>query len=958
VRAIVEEALTLSGEARAAFLDEKCGHDRTLRDQVGRLAASCERAGEGWGFLAHPAGELVTPLLAADATVIVAPSDGPPAAFCAAVADRYLVGAELGRGGMATVYVAEDLRHQRRVAIKVLDPDLGAMLGKERFLAEIRITASLQQPNLLPLLDSGEAGGRLYYVMPLIEGGTLRARLQREPQLPVDEALRIVCAVAGALDYAHRQGVVHRDLKPENILMHDGQPLLADFGIALVAARAADTPRTAPGMSLGTPRYMSPEQATGAAVDSRSDIYSLASVLYELLVGDPPFTGSSAQTVKARVVADTPASVRTVRPSVPVHVEAALARALAKVPADRYATAREFADALVSGPIAVPVTARAPAAQRRTPIRLGLGIAAAVIVVSAAWMATRTPVAPPSRFVLSDLIDQSPGGSAVTITPDGRALVYTGSAEAGRPFVVRPLDQRPERALAGTEGARLPFVAPDGRRLAFITSGNEFRTVPMDGPAATDNAVSRILRRIFKTAQAWRYGNGAWIGNGAIVSQFGASGLVKREPGRGTLTVLTRADTAHGEALHLLPLVLPGTRAVVFTVRNRRGPGVIKGQLAIASLDPGIDSVPPHRLLGVMARCAIGFVDGWLLYTSTDGTAIMAVRLDVARGRTIGTAISVLEDEAGNLETGALADNGTLMYVRRPRTNVPVLVDAGGGVHALLAGSERSYMNPRFSPDGKRFAVQVTTPDLDLNDVWLYDIASRTALRFTTTGRAMHPEWTPDGRTIVYAISASRELVSQPVAGGAAVDSFVKTRLSFAPTVAPDGRSVVFQRGITGTNAWSIWSAPLDGAGPPRKVLDDPFNNYEPAISRDGHWLAYTSTASGHPEVYARPFPGPGRAVQVSDSGGAEPAWSKDGHQIYYRTRGALMVATVTTPALSITARRQVFKGAFLADMWHRNYDIARDGTGFLMIAQAGNPQAVVVLNWLPALRARLANAR
>lgn len=250
---------------------------------------------------------------------------------------------------MATVYAADDLRHHRRVAIKVLDPQLGTVLGAKRFLAEIQVTARLRQPNILPLFDSGEAGELLYYVMPLIEGATLRARLQRERQLPVDDAVRIVCAIAGALDYAHRQGVVHRDIKPENILLQDGQPLVADFGIALAIASIGDARVTIPGMSLGTPRYMSPEQAgSDAAVDGRSDIYSLACVLYELLAGAPPFTGGSAQTIKDRVLAETPASVCMLRPSVPGHIDGALSRALAKLPADRFATAREFADALVS----------------------------------------------------------------------------------------------------------------------------------------------------------------------------------------------------------------------------------------------------------------------------------------------------------------------------------------------------------------------------------------------------------------------------------------------------------------------------------------------------------------------------------------------------------------------------------------------------------------------------------
>src|SRR5256714_11294449 len=258
----------------------------------------------------------------------------------ASLASRYAIDREIGRGGMATVYLARDVRHNRNVALKVLNPELGAVLGVERFLAEIQVTANLQHPNLLPLFDSGEADGLLFYVMPYVEGESLRKQIQREKQLPVDEALRVGIAVASALDYAHRHGVIHRDLKPENILLQEGQPLVADFGIALAVSVAGGQRITQTGLSLGTPHYMSPEQATGdRVIDGRTDIYSLGAVLYEMLTGDPPHTGSTAQAIIAKVITDKPRSLRLGRESVPPHVEAAVDCALAKLPADRFATA-------------------------------------------------------------------------------------------------------------------------------------------------------------------------------------------------------------------------------------------------------------------------------------------------------------------------------------------------------------------------------------------------------------------------------------------------------------------------------------------------------------------------------------------------------------------------------------------------------------------------------------------
>ena len=264
-----------------------------------------------------------------------------------ALAGRYTIERRVGEGGMATVYLARDLRHNRKVALKVLKPDLGAIVGVDRFLSEIEVTANLQHPNLLPLFDSGAADGLLYYVMPFVEGESLRARLDRDKQLPIDEAVRIATAVAGALDYAHSHGVIHRDLKPENILLQHGQPVVADFGIALAVSNAGGNRITQTGLSLGTPQYMSPEQATGdRAIDARTDVYSLGAVTYEMLTGDPPHTGSSSQAVIARLLTEKPRAVRVTRPNVPAHVEAAVERALEKLPADRFASARELADAL------------------------------------------------------------------------------------------------------------------------------------------------------------------------------------------------------------------------------------------------------------------------------------------------------------------------------------------------------------------------------------------------------------------------------------------------------------------------------------------------------------------------------------------------------------------------------------------------------------------------------------
>jgi serine/threonine protein kinase len=290
-----------------------------------------------------------------------------------ALTARYAVERELGRGGMAVVFLAEDLKHHRRVAIKVLKPELSQSLGTDRFLREIEVAAQLTHPHILPVFDSGAADGLLYYVTPYVEGESLRGRLQREGQLPLEPALRLTSQVAHALEYAHSQGIVHRDIKPENILLESGEAVVADYGLALAISAAGGERLTESGLALGTPAYMSPEQAAGDPhLDGRSDLYSLGCVLYEMLAGEPPFTGPTAQAIIAKRFGGPAPRIRVVREGVPPAVERAIDRALARTPADRFTSAVEFAKALSQPGTATP---RPP----RVAVRLwvaGIGLAA------------------------------------------------------------------------------------------------------------------------------------------------------------------------------------------------------------------------------------------------------------------------------------------------------------------------------------------------------------------------------------------------------------------------------------------------------------------------------------------------------------------------------------------------------------------------------------------------------
>ena len=407
----------------------------------------------------------------------------------AALSGRYAIERKLGEGGMATVYLAEDIRHSRKVALKVLKPELAAVVGAERFLAEIQVTANLTHPHILPLFDSGEADSFLFYVMPYLEGETLRDRIDREKQLPVDEAVRIAMAVASALDHGHRNKVIHRDIKPGNILLQDGEPVVSDFGIALALGVAGGTRLTETGLSVGTPFYMSPEQATGdQAVGASTDTYALGSVLYEMLVGDPPFAGSTAQAVLGKIIAGKSVSAMEERPSIPANVDAAVRKALEKLPADRFTSAQDFARALGDehfryGELATAGLSAAVGPWKR--LTMTLAGTTLLFAVAFGWSLLRpSPPMPVTRVSVDFSEGQDLGGLGMfDVSQDGLLLVYQGpGATAGYLLSFgRDVGPRWKPHPSRTLRTRSEFaISPDGQDVAFAT-GNSIRVVPIQG---------------------------------------------------------------------------------------------------------------------------------------------------------------------------------------------------------------------------------------------------------------------------------------------------------------------------------------------------------------------------------------------------------------------------------------------------------------------------------------------
>ncbi len=467
VDAILQAALACEPARRAAFVADACGEDEGLRREVVSLLAAHDSADAD--FLERPAAEALGVLTAL-----------PPVGerLANALAGRYAIERELAHGGMATVYLARDLRHERPVAIKVLREDLAAAVGAERFLEEIRVTASLQHPHILPLFDSGNVDGLVWYVMPFVEGETLRSRLAREGRLPVDIAVQLVREMADALEYAHRHGVVHRDVKPENVLLQEGHALVADFGIALALEHAGGERLTRTGLTLGTPQYMAPEQAAGEReLDARTDVYALGTVLHEMLAGEPPFAAETRQEVLRRMMHEPAPTLATRRPDVTPFLDATVQRALAKRPDERFPSAAAFNAALSSrlsalGPSEsreLKAESRELKAESREP-RAGVRMVSARTALYAALVALFVGVAGASVLARSSLIDglTSPPG-LVRQTSDVRSERASWPA-GGSPLVVVDRAGRPQRTIAANR-PWTPRFSPDGRRVAYGAFG-------------------------------------------------------------------------------------------------------------------------------------------------------------------------------------------------------------------------------------------------------------------------------------------------------------------------------------------------------------------------------------------------------------------------------------------------------------------------------------------------------
>jgi eukaryotic-like serine/threonine-protein kinase len=794
-----------------------------------------------------------------------------------ALVDGYRIERELGAGGMATVYLAEDLRHHREVAIKVLRPELAAVIGAERFVREIKTIASLQHPHILGLIDSGEVDGLAYYVMPFVEGESLRARLLREKQLPVADAVRFAREVASALDYAHRHGVIHRDIKPENILLHDGQALVVDFGIALAASTAGGTRMTETGMTVGTPHYMSPEQAMGEReISARSDVYALGAVTYEMLAGEPPFTGPTAQAIVAKVMTTDPVPLVTHRRNVPPQVDAAVITALQKVPADRFQSAAEFAAALES-PARWPARVAGPRARSR---QIGLGVALALMGIVGFIVGRTMRNQGAARFSIGEMrkVTWDDGMETVpALSPDGRSVAYGVGTGTRMRIYVRQVTGG--RALPITDDSTTvewgPRWSGDGSRVLFVTPQGVF-----SAPAGGGTARQEIPRGYGPVTSA------TWSPKGNRIAFAVGDTLFLREEDA-TIHALARLDQP--------AMCTWGPRDLV---------ACSAGNPFYAKPGSGFGNLGPSRI--VVVRVADGAVHtvsdtsvmnlspawlpaGWLLYLSNrDGPAEIYARRIAADGASRDDPVRLTAGlNAASFSTAA--DGSRLAFASN-----------------TVAANVWSLPIPAHPPASMARATQVTSGSQVVESIsisadgqWLLydsDIAGNTDIyrmklpagRPEQLTRSLTDEFSPglspDNRILAFHAwrGTSREIFLKSLDGGPLVQlTATPTTQEARPRWSPDGKALTWYEVFRSGGLW-VSRRRADGEWVARRRLD---SGHWPAWSPDGALLSYSTDQEAGQPMVIQVDSGMPRALipgstwpKVTTSG-----WSRDARTVYFK---------------------------------------------------------------------------
>ncbi len=768
---------------------------------------------------------------------------------------------------MATVYLARDLRHDREVAIKVLRPELAAVIGADRFLAEIKTTANLQHPHILSLFDSGGVDGTVFYVMPFVDGESLRDRLDREKQLPVNDALRIAREVADALGYAHAHGVIHRDIKPENILLQGGHALVADFGIALAASKTGAERMTQTGMSLGTPHYMSPEQAMGEReLDVRTDIYALGCVLYEMLIGEPPFTGPTAQAIIAKLITEGASSVRAKRPTVPEHVDDAVATALQKLPADRFSSAQEFASAL-DVTVTTPRRAPVPHAKKISFARLEVIAGGIALIALAGFMIGRATAHSANTVTLGhdQHVTWDPALEVTpALSPDGRSVAYASGQITAMRIMVRPVGEGRAQALSGDPNAQesQPEWSPDGSRILYLSNGGVFSAPSGGGPARPEIPGVRINPVLSAT----------WSPDGKRIGFTRGDSLFVREFD-GTATRLI----AHLDQPTLCKWSPRGTFVACVT-----------GNVLYATASAFFGNRSPSRI--AVVRISDG---GTAMITDTTSLNTSPAWSSDER------QLFFVSDRDGQRDIYSIG-----LDTKGNASGSVARLSAGLGAHTIA-----------LSPNGTRIAYSRYS---NRASIWSLPmpptdrfIMTTHATRVTDANEIIEAfNVSPDGKWLVYDsdLAGTSDVFRLALSGGEPERLTTDPADDFSPAISPDGKEVAFHSWRSGNR--DLYVQRLDGGGVTR-VTNTPAQESNPDWSPDGNALAYVDLQSTRAiGIVRRDASGRwGDRKIVSPVAGGKGAWSPDGRWIA-TVRGVAGGNLVLVPVDSGAERTLVDAGA------------------------------------------------
>ena len=896
---------------------------------------------------------------------------------------HYDVTALLGEGGMGQVWQATDTQLGREVALKILpdafaaDPDRLA-----RFTREAQILASLNHPNIAAIYGIEEADGTRALVLELVEGPTLADRISKGP-IPLDEALPIAKQIAEALEAAHEAGVIHRDLKPANIkVREDGTVKVLDFGLAKAFqseagdASASMSPTisltaaaTQMGMVIGTAAYMAPEQASGKVVDKRADVWAFGVVLYEMLTGARPFVGDDVSKTLAHVIAIDP-DWSALPKALPPVLGTFLRGCLEKNPKQRV---HDVADVRLAmeGAFETAVTAPTTAPQLQvwqrpipaTTVALLLALTSSLAVWAIVAGRTTLPSATTTRFTFtlpdSDLLPGG-GGTRVALSPDGRTLVYRATRGGVDQLFRRPIDQFGAVPMMDTEGGRDPFFSPDGQWVGFFAGGALKKVALAGGPAQELTELPGNGHR------------GASWGADDMIVLGRAPGLAQVPAAGGELTVIAERE---GDGQLWYPQVLPGTGAILFTVSD---PNPDAGELQVLVPETG-------ERRSVLANAVAGRVleTGHLVFVRSG--ALWAVPFDRDRLHIVGTPTPVVEGvvvAGGGAVQYAVADNGSLAYMpgspSAGGTRRLMWVDRNGGEETIAAPAS-NYFTLSLSPDGTRAAIHIQD-STGTGDVWVSELSRGTLARLTT-GEAFDgsPLWSPDGSRVAFESHRN----GQPEVFWRAADSSGPAELlltvdesvrAIVPSDWSPDATILFAHADFPETGSDVGMVSIDGPGTWEPLIRTAADEWSPAISPDGRWLAYTSDETGRDEVYVQRFPELEGRTQISVGGGEKPTWSADGLELFYLRarpgppdagmRVTLGIDEGDPPSLIVGTPEHLFDWRYFGvggfGSLRRYHDVSPDGQRFLVIApetgdgERGRAEINVVLNWFEELKERV----